>query len=318
MARMANRAPQPTAWDAAALGDPHAQHDKAARVQAMFDAIAPAYERFNTVATFGRDAAWRRAAVAAADVRRGDTVLDLCCGTGDMLRAFAQHTQAALLIGVDFAANMLVHAHFRKGDRLALPRQAAPGTTRVPLMSAESGCRTRENTMPRCREGAPARSQSPLSPDCQAAHPHKPARTFHLIRADALRLPLADASVDVISCTFGVRNFQDLGLGLSEMFRVARPGARVVILEFATPEHCILRWVYRLYCDAVLPCVGALLSRDRTGAYRYLPRSIDTFAPASALSASLKAAGFRAVTRRTLNFGGVVLHRGTKPETGGT
>ncbi len=66
------------AWDSDALRDPHAQPDKAVRVEAMFDAIAPTYERVNTVATFGRDAAWRRRTVAAADVRPTDVVLDIC------------------------------------------------------------------------------------------------------------------------------------------------------------------------------------------------------------------------------------------------
>jgi len=248
----------PAGWDADSLHDPHAQPDKAARVQAMFDAIAPAYERFNTVATLGRDAAWRRKTVAAAGVQPGDVVLDVCCGTGDMLRAFARHAPAAgLLIGVDFAANMLAH------------------------------------TRKRCQE--------PFSV---------------LIRADTLRLPLANESADVISCAFGVRNFRDLELGFREMFRVARPGARVVILEFATPENLVLRWAYRLYCSVVLPWMGALLSRDRTGAYRYLPRSIQTFEPATALAGRLEAAGFREIELRPMSFGGVMLYRGVKPAGG--
>jgi demethylmenaquinone methyltransferase/2-methoxy-6-polyprenyl-1,4-benzoquinol methylase len=241
------------AWDAASLRDPHGQPDKAARVEAMFDAIAASYERFNAVATFGRDAHWRLEAVAAADVRPGDVVLDVCCGTGDMLRVFARDTFAGLLLGVDFAANMLVHAH---------------------LEDLEAG--------------------------------------IDLIRADALRLPLADESVDVISCAFGVRNFRDLQAGLAEMHRIARPGARVVILEFATPERVVQRWAYRMYCDTVLPWVGALLSHEQAGAYRYLPRSIRTFEAASELAHRLTAAGFHDVTFRRMNFGGVVLYHGIK------
>jgi demethylmenaquinone methyltransferase/2-methoxy-6-polyprenyl-1,4-benzoquinol methylase len=251
----ANRPPHTTiGWDADSLHDPHAQPDKAARVEAMFDAIAPAYERFNTLATLGRDAAWRRAAVQAAGVQPGDVVLDICCGTGDMLHAFARAAPTArLLIGVDFAANMLKHA--RKS----------------------------------CQEPFPA-----------------------LLRADAQRLPLADQSVDVISCVFGVRNFRDLHAGLQEMFRVARRGARVVLLEFATPDNALLRWAHRVYCDTVLPRIGALLSRDRTGAYRYLPRSIQTFEPAPVLASRLADVGFHAVTLRRMNFGGVVLYRALK------
>lgn len=247
----------PVAWDGPALRAPHAQPDKAARVQAMFDAIAPTYQRLNTVASLGRDAAWRRRAVAAAGVRPEDLVLDVCCGTGDMVRAFARlQPPPRRIIGVDFAAGMLARAR--------LDARTCP---------------------------------------------------VHLLRGDALRLPLADAAADVISCAFGVRNFADLAAGLGEMFRVARPGARVVILEFAMPEHPVLRRAYGWYCGHVLPRLAALLSGDRTGAYRYLPRSIQTFEPAGTLARRLAAAGFRDVTVERMNLGGVVLYRGVRPAT---
>ncbi len=251
------RNPLPGGWDTDSLRNPHAQPDKAARVQAMFDAIAPGYERFNTLATLGRDAAWRRKTVAAAGLRAGDVVLDVCCGTGDMLRALARAAAARLLIGLDFAANMLAHVE--------------------------------------------KRCQVPFSA---------------LVRADAQRLPLADQSVDVITCAFGVRNFRDLQAGLDEMFRVARPGARVVILEFAMPANAFWRWAYGLYCRVVLPWIGALVSRDRSGAYHYLPRSIHTFEPAAALARRLEKAGFRPVQYWPLNFGGVILYRGVRPAGG--
>jgi demethylmenaquinone methyltransferase/2-methoxy-6-polyprenyl-1,4-benzoquinol methylase len=260
------------AWDAGTLRAPHAQHDKAARVERMFNAIADTYERFNTVATWGRDAAWRRAVVAAAGFRPDDVVLDICCGTGDMLRAFRRAGPAKLLVGVDFAANMLAQAQ-KKGPA-ALPALRAG--------AAQTGNET----------GPPAFSPRP-----------------HLIRADALRLPLADQSVDVLTCVFGVRNFADLQTGLAEMYRVARPGARVVILEFATPRNVVLRWAHRLYCDLLLPSLGAALSRDRGGAYRYLPRSIRTFLPPEVLTEHLRKAGFRTVRVRRMNLGGVALYQ---------
>jgi demethylmenaquinone methyltransferase/2-methoxy-6-polyprenyl-1,4-benzoquinol methylase len=248
------RSLSPPAWDRTALRDPHSRDDKAARVAAMFDAIAPTYECINRVASFGRDAAWRKETVAAANVRASDVVLDVCCGTGDMLRAFAAGEPApGLVIGIDFAANMLAHGVY---------------------------------------EGT--------------------ATKAWLLRADAQRLPLADGSVDVISCAFGVRNFQDLPAGLSEMYRVARLGGRVLILEFAQPENALLRWGYRWYCRCVLPLLAALIARDRSGAYRYLPRSIETFEPAGVLAGRLARAGFVNVTTRAMHFGGVVLYRGER------
>jgi demethylmenaquinone methyltransferase/2-methoxy-6-polyprenyl-1,4-benzoquinol methylase len=243
------------AWDRTALRDPHSRDDKAARVEAMFNAIAPTYQRVNTLASLGRDAAWRKKTVAAANVRAGDVVLDVCCGTGDMVRTFAAgDPPPRFIVGIDFAANMLAHARYE-------------GMT---------------------------------------------TKTW-LLRADAQRLPLADESVDVVSCAFGVRNFQDLPAGLSEMYRVARPGGRVLILEFAQPEYPVLRWGYRLYCRCVLPLLAALIARDRSGAYRYLPRSIETFEPAGVLAGRLVRAGFVNVTTRAMNFRGVVLYRGQKP-----
>lgn len=220
----------------------------------MFDAIAPTYERVNTLASFGRDAVWRRRAVAAADVRPGDVVLDICCGTGDMLRTFATHApQASRLIGVDFAAQMLARGNFNG--------HAVP---------------------------------------------------IDVIRADALQLPLADASADVITCAFGVRNFHDLQAGLNEMARVARPGAHVVILEFVTPANALLRWAHTFYSRTILRGVAALVSRDRSGAYDYLPRSIQTFDTAESMLRRLSTAGFADTTVRTMNLGGVAIYRGTR------
>lgn len=246
---------QPAAWDRETLRAPHSQHDKAERVEAMFDAIAPTYERVNAVASLGRDAVWRKRTVAAADLHAGEVVLDVCCGTGDMMRAFAGHVPApGMVIGVDFAERMLACGRFVGG---AMP--------------------------------------------------------MHVIRADALELPLARASVDVISCAFGVRNFRDLQQGLGEMYRVARPGGRVLILEFASPEQRALRWAYAWYCEHVLPWVAGVISGDQSGAYRYLPRSIQTFETTTSMRLRLEDAGFVEVALRRMNFGGVVLYRGVKP-----
>lgn len=103
-----NASGQSPLWDQQRLNNPHAQADKARRVMAMFDAIAPTYERVNGVLSLGRDAAWRRKLVELAQVRPGMRVLDLACGTGDVVRAFARSAcPPTSLIGVDFSQNML-------------------------------------------------------------------------------------------------------------------------------------------------------------------------------------------------------------------
>jgi demethylmenaquinone methyltransferase/2-methoxy-6-polyprenyl-1,4-benzoquinol methylase len=254
MSRVAEPKKSGYAWDPETLRTPHTRPDKADRVQTMFDAIAPTYERFNTAATLGRDAHWRRSAVAAAQVRTGDVIVDICCGTGDMIRTFAgAEPRPKLIVGVDFSGGMLAHAGL---DRVRTPVQ--------------------------------------------------------LVRADALRLPLADATADVISCTFGVRNFAVLQAGLDEIARIARPGARVVILEFATPENPLLRWAHDVYCRNVLPWLGSWISGDRSGAYRYLPRSIQTFETTRGMIGRLEGAGFSSVDAKRMNLGGVVLYRGVR------
>jgi demethylmenaquinone methyltransferase / 2-methoxy-6-polyprenyl-1,4-benzoquinol methylase len=240
------------AWDREALADPHARADKAARVRRMFDAISPTYERVNRLVSLGRDAAWRRRAVAAANVCPSDVVLDVCCGTGDLIRAFAAcNPPPRMILGVDFAGEMLARGRY---DNLRVPH--------------------------------------------------------HLLQADGLRLPLADQSVDVVSSAFGVRNFQDLDAGLREMRRVLRPGGRVIILEFALPENPVFRALYRIYCERILPILATALSRDRTGAYRYLPSSIRTFERRAAMIARLESCGFSKVVATPMNFGGVVLYLG--------
>ena len=93
---------------------------------------------------------------------------------------------------------------------------------------------------------------------------------------DAERLEVADASVDVVTVAFGVRNFGDLGAGLREIVRVLKPGGKVVILEFSTPRNPLFRRVYGLYSHRLLPAIGGMISKDRK-AYEYLPASVDEF-----------------------------------------
>jgi demethylmenaquinone methyltransferase/2-methoxy-6-polyprenyl-1,4-benzoquinol methylase len=129
--------------------------------------------------------------------------------------------------------------------------------------------------------------------------------------ADALALPLADASLDGAIVAFGIRNLADLDAGLMEVRRVLRPGARFVILEFSTPRSAIVRSVYGLYSEHVLPAVGRAVSRHKT-AYRYLPESVRRFPVAEDLAARIRAAGYREVQWSPLTFGIAALHIGTR------
>ena len=122
--------------------------------------------------------------------------------------------------------------------------------------------------------------------------------------ADALRLPLADGSMAGGIVGFGVRNLSSIEAGLTELARVLRPGARLVILEFTTPPRQPLRGLYLLYFRRILPLIGRLVSRHRH-AYAYLPASVLEFPTPPELGAALERAGFEDV-RWELYSGGIV------------
>ena len=130
---------------------------------------------------------------------------------------------------------------------------------------------------------------------------------LRLLGVDALKLPFKAGSFDVVTAAFGVRNFSDRAAGFSEVLRVLRPGGRFVILEFTPPKPGFFGSAYRFYSRAVLPRVGAFLSRD-SEAYRYLPESVDRFPTAEELSGELRRAGFRTVEYEKFTFGTVALH----------
>jgi demethylmenaquinone methyltransferase/2-methoxy-6-polyprenyl-1,4-benzoquinol methylase len=125
--------------------------------------------------------------------------------------------------------------------------------------------------------------------------------------ADALALPFADDAFDAAAVAFGIRNVDDLDLGIAEMARVVRPGGRVVILEITAPAR--MRRFYELWFDRVVPRLGRLLGRDGA-AYAYLPASVRRFPAPPELAARMAAAGLREVRWRPLAFGIVAIHHG--------
>jgi demethylmenaquinone methyltransferase/2-methoxy-6-polyprenyl-1,4-benzoquinol methylase len=130
------------------------------------------------------------------------------------------------------------------------------------------------------------------------------------VGADALALPLANASVDGAIVAFGIRNVADLNAGLREVHRVVRPGGRFVILEFSTPSSAIVRAGYHAYFHHVLPRIGRLVS-GHGSAYTYLPMSVSHFPTGDELALRMRAAGFASVTWQPLTFGIAAIHFGT-------
>ncbi len=123
-----------------------------------------------------------------------------------------------------------------------------------------------------------------------------------LDRGDAERLAVADASVDVATVAFGVRNFGDLGAGLRELARTIKPGGKVVILEFSRPRNRVFRALYEFYSYKILPRIGGLVSRDKR-AYEYLPASVGEFPAPEEFMEMMARAGFRNCRARSQSFG---------------
>jgi demethylmenaquinone methyltransferase/2-methoxy-6-polyprenyl-1,4-benzoquinol methylase len=131
-----------------------------------------------------------------------------------------------------------------------------------------------------------------------------------LREGDALALPFPDACFDVVTIAFGLRNLPDYARGVAEMARVAKPGGRVVVLEFLPPRGAALV-AYRAYLSTFLPLAGRLVSGSKD-AYRYLASSVRGFVSAEDVRSLLAGAGFARVESRRLTGGVAGLYRGVK------
>lgn len=101
-------------------------------------------------------------------------------------------------------------------------------------------------------------------------------KLISLQNADSESLPFADESFDITMAAFGVRNFEDLNKGISEMFRVLKPGGAIIVLEFSKPRKFPFKQIYFLYFQNILPFIGKIVSKDKS-AYSYLPESVSDF-----------------------------------------
>lgn len=128
---------------------------------------------------------------------------------------------------------------------------------------------------------------------------------------DSENLPFEDYSFDAVTAGFGVRNFENLPKGLSEMCRVMKEGGKLAILEPAEPTSFPFKQLYSLYFQGLLPLVGKLVSKDNS-AYTYLPESVAAFPSGNAFLQELKKAGFKNPQHIKLTFGVAALYVATK------
>jgi demethylmenaquinone methyltransferase/2-methoxy-6-polyprenyl-1,4-benzoquinol methylase len=135
---------------------------------------------------------------------------------------------------------------------------------------------------------------------------------IEFIEADAEKLPFGDNEFDAVTISFGLRNVNNPKTALSEMYRVLKPGGRLVICEFSKPPRALLRMGYWAYLKYVMPTVASTASSN-PAAYKYLMESIKDWPDQGRLSQWIRGAGFTRVAYRNLTAGIVALHRGRKP-----
>jgi demethylmenaquinone methyltransferase/2-methoxy-6-polyprenyl-1,4-benzoquinol methylase len=153
-----------------------------------------------------------------------------------------------------------------------------------------------------------ARTKSQLVP----IHSGLPAPTpMPLFEADALKLPFAADSFDLITTAFGFRNLANYEAGLQEIRRVLKPGGMLAILEFTEPPSGPIGNIYRWYFRKILPRIGSWLSGDRS-AYSYLPASVSRFFRPKELASLIATAGYQSIEYRVWTLGIVALHTAEK------
>ena len=138
------------------------------------------------------------------------------------------------------------------------------------------------------------------------------ATPMPFFEADALRLPFASASFDLVTSAFGFRNLANYEAGLREMQRVLEPGGTIAILEFTEPPDGFLGDFYRWYFCKVLPRIGGLISGEQD-AYKYLPNSVARFFRPPELAELMRAVSYQSVDYRVWTLGTVALHTAIRP-----
>lgn len=130
-------------------------------------------------------------------------------------------------------------------------------------------------------------------------------------QGDGENLRFTDGTFDRVTIAFGIRNFEDRLKGLREMFRVLKPGGRLVLLELSRPENKIIRWLYDIYFLRIMPVIGGKVSGDKA-AYAYLPASVKTFPGKKEFSAMMAQAGFKNVRHKAFSLGICRMYTGEK------
>ncbi|GGZ70261.1 ubiquinone/menaquinone biosynthesis C-methyltransferase UbiE [Lysobacter xinjiangensis] len=229
--------------------------EKQKLVGEVFSSVASKYDVMNDLMSFGIHRIWKRYFVATAQVKRGDRVLDLAGGTGDIAVLLKNRVgDAGEVVVGDINGDMLRVGRDRLTDRGLV-------------------------------------------------------RGLDWVQCNAQALPFPDASFDLVTIAFGLRNVTDKDAALREMNRVLRPGGQARVLEFSQVTADWFRPLYDFHSFNVLPKLGAMIAGDE-GSYRYLAESIRKHPPQRELQGMMEAAGFVRSGYRNLSNGIVAIHTG--------
>ncbi|HBE9081237.1 bifunctional demethylmenaquinone methyltransferase/2-methoxy-6-polyprenyl-1,4-benzoquinol methylase UbiE [Serratia fonticola] len=234
-----------------------ARDEKQAMVANVFHSVAAKYDVMNDLMSFGIHRIWKRFTIDCSGVRRGQRVLDLAGGTGDLAAKFSRMVgEQGQVVLADINDSMLKMGREKLRD-------------------------------------------------------HGIVGNISYVQANAEALPFPDNYFDCITISFGLRNVTDKDKALRSMFRVLKPGGRLLVLEFSKPLMEPLSKAYDAYSFHVLPKIGELVVKD-PDSYRYLAESIRMHPDQETLKGMMAAAGFENVNYFNLTGGIVALHRGFK------
>lgn len=231
--------------------------EKASKVAQVFHSVAAKYDLMNDLMSFGIHRVWKRFTIDCSGVRRGQKVLDLAGGTGDLAAKFSRIVgEQGEVVLADINDSML------KIGREKLRNLGVIGN-------------------------------------------------INYVQANAEALPFPDNHFDCITIAFGLRNVTDKDKALRSMYRVLKPGGRLLVLEFSKPILEPLNKAYDAYSFHILPKIGELVAHD-SESYRYLAESIRMHPDQETLKSMMDDAGFENTTYFNLTGGIVALHRGYK------
>lgn len=274
----------------------------------MFDSIAGDYDSLNHILSLDVDKIWRKKALKQiVDAPAPARVLDLACGTGDFSIAIAKAlSRSHKRVGTPIEAHAKASVKAPVEAPAKVPVEAQ--VTSTGFVTGDSG---RSDLMTKGHVTGVDLSEGMLAVMREKVGKAGLTEMISIEEGDGENLRFPDNTFDRVTIAFGIRNFEDRPKGLREMLRVLKPGGRLVILELSRPENKVIRWFYDLYFLHILPKVGGKVSGDKA-AYAYLPASVAAFPGKKEFMATMREAGFRAVTHKAFTLGICRMYTGEK------